>query len=351
MRALRWHGRGDIRMDDIPHPPDPAEGQVQVRVLWCGICGTDIEEWLHGPVFIPESSPNRLTGGQAPLVLGHEVTGEVVALGNGVDGFALGDVVAIDGLVSCGTCYWCVRDRPVLCPELSAIGLMCDGGLAEFCNVPAKGCFTVPESLAADEATLAETLAVGVRALHRGRLVDGESVAIFGAGAVGLLAAQAAVAKGARSVTVIDPIAERRTLATQLATRGDVRAFESAESAGLTDIDLAVECSGNPTAVASALGTLRRGGRLVLVGISTHPVTLTTTDIVIRETEIIGSLSHVYNQDFGEAVRLMSAGLVVAGPLVTSRRPLSQAIDAFQLAADAPADYLKILISPSEVLT
>ena len=349
MRALRWHGRGDIRLEEIPRPPEPGAGHVQLRTLWCGICGTDIEEWLHGPIFIPEASPNPLTGGQAPLVLGHEVTGEIVAIGEGVSGLTVGDLVAVDGLMSCGTCHWCRRERPVLCPHLSAIGLMCDGGLADFCNVPARGCVRLPAGLPADEGALAETLAVGVRALRRGRIADGDAIAVFGAGAVGLLAAQAAVARGASSVTVVDPIAERRELAAMLNDGDIMHVITPDEVSLLHDIDLALECSGTPRALESALQCLRPGGRVVLVGISASPVVMATTDLVIREKEIIGSLSHVYNEDFTEAVAMLGDGSVKAGPLVSSRRPLGEALEAFQSAADEPHAYVKILISPSEV--
>lgn len=349
MKALRWHGRRDIRLEEIPRPALPGPGQVQLRTLWCGICGTDIEEWLRGPIFIPDASPNPLTGGQAPLVLGHEVTGEIVAIGAGVHGLTLGDVVAVDGLMSCGTCHWCVRSRPVLCPSLSAIGLMCDGGLAEYCNVPARGCVRLPDGLASDDAALAETLAVGVRALRRGRFADEESLAIYGAGAVGLLAAQAAAAWGARSVTVVDPISERRDLVASIDAAGVIRAISPEEADRLTDIDLALECSGSPHAFGSALNGLRAGGRLVLVGLASQPVSLPSTDVVVREKEIIGSLSHVYDQDFSEAVRLLGSGAVVAGPLVSARRSLDEVIDAFHEHVDQPGRHVKILISPNEV--
>ena len=213
MLAVRWHARGDVRVEQVPAPLPPGPGEVQLQVRWCGICGTDLEEWLSGPVFIPAAVPHPVTGARAPLVLGHEFAGVVAAAGDGVTGLSPGQRVAVDTIVSCGSCHWCRRDEVTRCPALGALGLHGDGGLAELCNAPARMCLPVPDTVADDEAALAEPLAVAVRALRRGGLRPGERVAVVGAGAVGLLAVQAAAAFGADSVTVAEPLAERRALA------------------------------------------------------------------------------------------------------------------------------------------
>ena len=136
--ALRWHGRGDVRLDEIEDPPPPGPGEVQLRPLWCGICGTDVEEYRSGPVFIPSGSPHPLTGRLAPITLGHEFSGEVVDVGPGVERFRPGDRVAADTLIFCGECYWCRRHQVTLCERLAALGLMADGGLAGLCNAPER---------------------------------------------------------------------------------------------------------------------------------------------------------------------------------------------------------------------
>jgi (R,R)-butanediol dehydrogenase / meso-butanediol dehydrogenase / diacetyl reductase len=169
MLAVRWHGRGDVRVEEVLPPAPPGPGELQLQVRWCGICGTDLEEWLSGPVFIPAAAPHPVTGARAPLVLGHEFAGVVVAAGADVTGPWPGQRVAVDTIVSCGTCYWCQRGEVTRCPALGALGLHGDGGLAELCNAPARICLPVPDTVADDEAALAEPLAVAVRALRRGR--------------------------------------------------------------------------------------------------------------------------------------------------------------------------------------
>jgi (R,R)-butanediol dehydrogenase/meso-butanediol dehydrogenase/diacetyl reductase len=192
MLAVRWHARGDVRVEEVPPPAPPGPGELQLQVRWCGICGTDLEEWLSGPVFIPAAVPHPLTGARAPLILGHEFAGVVIAVGAGVTGPLPGQRVAVDTIVSCGSCHWCQRGEVTRCPALGALGLHGDGGLAELCNAPARMCLPVPDTVADDEAALAEPLAVAVRALRRGGLRPGERVAVVGAGTVGLMAVQAA---------------------------------------------------------------------------------------------------------------------------------------------------------------
>ena len=343
MLALRWHGRGDVRLDEIEDPVLPGPGEVQLRVLSCGICGTDVEEYRSGPIFIPSGSPHPLTGSSAPITLGHEFAGEVVAIGPGVDLYEPGDRVAADTLIFCGECYWCKRHQVTLCERLGALGLMADGGLAELCNAPVSTLLPIPEGVSAEAGALAETLAVAVRALRRGRLSIGESVVIVGAGAVGLMALQAALAGGASAVSVVEPLPGRRRLATVLGA-DEVYAPEEGLEIGA---DVVVECSGNAWAVETAVGAARKGGRVVLVGIYGHAAPFNFLDLVGTEKEVIGSLSHVYDEDFAAAVDLLGRGAVRAEPLVSDRIPLRRALDDGLLALmREPEAHLKILIQP-----
>jgi (R,R)-butanediol dehydrogenase/meso-butanediol dehydrogenase/diacetyl reductase len=342
MLALRWHGRGDVRLDDIEPPPPPEPGQVQIAVAWCGICGTDIEEYWHGPVFVPVDQPHPLTGAMAPLTLGHEFSGTVVAARPGVESPRVGQRVAVDTLVFCGACWWCRRHQVTLCDRLAALGLMADGGLAALCNAPAYSCLPVPDAVSDEAAALAETLAVGVRALRRGAFALGEKVAVFGGGAVGLMTAQAARAGGAARVIVAEPLPARRAVAAALG-------FEAVGPADAPTgaFDLVVECSGNPRAAAGAVAAARKGGRVVLVGIYGGEPPLPLHALVSGEKSLIGSLSHVYDEDFAAAVALLAAGSVAAEPLISDRVPLSRALNDGLLAlAASPDEHLKILIRP-----
>jgi (R,R)-butanediol dehydrogenase / meso-butanediol dehydrogenase / diacetyl reductase len=255
-------------------------------------------------------------------VLGHEFAGVVVAAGADVTGPWPGQRVAVDTIVSCGTCYWCQRGEVTRCPALGALGLHGDGGLAELCNAPARICLPVPDTVADDEAALAEPLAVAVRALRRGGLRSGERVAVVGAGAVGLMAVQAAAAFGAGGVAVVEPRPERRALAIRL---GAGRAVPP-EEAGALEADVAVECAGTASAVHTALQALRPGGRAVLLSIVTQSALIAPMDLIRGEKSLIGSLSHVWDQDFREALRLLGRGAVQAAPLITDRIALSAAV-------------------------
>jgi (R,R)-butanediol dehydrogenase/meso-butanediol dehydrogenase/diacetyl reductase len=340
--ALRWYGRGDVRLDEIEEPPPPGPGEVRLRPLWCGICGTDVEEYRSGPVFIPSGTPHPLTGRLAPITLGHEFSGEVVDVGPGVERFRPGDRVAADTLIFCGECYWCRRHQVTLCERLAALGLMADGGLAGLCNAPERTLLPVAEGISDQAGALAETLAVAVRALRRGRFAAGESVAVVGASAVGLMALQAALASGASKVSVVEPLSERHRLAASLGA-DETYALEEAAPAA----DVVVECSGNAGAIRTAVGAARKGGRVVLVGIYGRPSTFDFLDVVGTEKEIIGSLSHVYDEDFAAAVTLLGRGAVRAEPLVSDRVPLSRALDDGILALmREPEKHLKILIRP-----
>lgn len=334
MQAVRWHARGDVRVEEVPPPPPPGPGEVQLQVLWCGICGTDLEEWLDGPLFIPAAGP---------LILGHEFAGVVVAAGDGVTELALAQRVAVDTILYCGRCHWCRRGEVIRCPQLGALGLHVDGGLAPLCNAPARMCLPVPDSVADDEAALAEPLAVAVRALRRGGLRPGERVAVVGLGAVGLLVVQAAAAFGAQSVAVIEPLPERRALAMRLGADRYVPPDDAAE----LEADVAVECAGSPAAVQTAVRALRAGGRAVVLGIGTRPVQVAPMDLVVGEKSIIGSLSHVWDDDFRIALRLLGRGAVQAAPLITDRIPVSAAVTGgLALLRDEPGKHVKILVQP-----
>lgn len=345
MKALRWHGRGDVRLDDVPPLSPPGPSEVQLRILWCGICGTDIEEIEHGPVLIPTAEPHPLTGAQAPLTLGHEFTGIVEAVGADVKELSVGERIACDVLVTCGRCRWCWRGETTRCPQMAALGLQADGGLAERCNAPARACLPLPSSVSDDDGALAETLAVAVRALRRGRLQPGEHVAVVGAGPVGLLAAQAAAAFGAAEVTVIESHAARRELARAL---GADRAL-APEDAGAIRSDVVLECAGSSTAFATALAAAGTGGRIVLVGLDQSTVPIRPVELVTTERELIGSLSHVWHEDFRIALGLLASGRVRASPVISRRLPLSKAIsEGFDALRQASGEQLKVLITPDQ---
>ena len=353
MKAAVWHARNDIRVEEVPDPGAPGPGEVVIRVGACGICGTDLEEYRHGPLFIPVDEPNPLTGRRAPLILGHEFAGEVVEVGSGVNDFRVGDRIAPDVLLYCGKCFWCQRHQVNLCTDLAALGLMGDGGLAEYCRMPASMCIALPNGLSDDHAALAEPLSVAVRALRKGRLLAGERVTVMGGGTIGLFALQSALAAGAGEVFLVEPLAARRELALRLGASAVIDPTDADVPQELRKLtrgigpDLVVEASGSATAVATAIATGRNGGRIVLVGLPVRETSLNFFEIVATEKEVIGSLSHIYDEDYATAIRWLGDGRVQAEALISARLPLDQVVSGGLHRLEKEAhDTLKLIIHP-----
>ncbi len=351
MTAVRWWARGDVRVEQVPVPPTVPAGWILIEVLACGICGTDLEEFLHGPIVVP-STPHPLTGGQAPLILGHETIGRVL-VGSGVDTPAVGAVVVVEGSVFCGTCSWCLRHEYPLCAQLASLGQMGDGGLAEFMVAPALTCIEIPAPLTVEQAVLTEPLSVVCRALSRYRgSLDGARVAVFGVGTIGLLTVQAACASGA-DVTVIDPNADRCALALEL---GASRCVAPDEVMTLLDRspgggpDLAIECAGRPEAAEAAIRLIRPGGSVILVGVHDGDLKTNMLDFLRTEKTLTSSVSHVYDEDVPAALELIRSGKINTAAMITSTIPLSRTVsDGFE-ALRTPEAQIKVVVVPDRLL-
>lgn len=349
MRAARWHGRGDIRVDDVPQPGDPPPGWIRAKVEVCGICGTDLEEYLRGPAFIP-LEPNPLTGRHAPLTLGHEIVGVVDAVGDGVS-LEAGTPVAIETNVFCGHCYWCTRGQYPLCADLTPLGLRTDGGLAEYVLAPAYMCIPYASHVDPELMALAEPLAVAVRAVRRGGVTDGSVVGIIGAGTIGLLIAQVSRLAGAATIIAVDDHTPRAQLALQLgadqvATSSTAADVIAAATAGV-GADICFEAAGSAQAAGAAITHARKGGRAVLLGVYDDIVGIDMIPFLLGEKEIHASLSHVYDQDFTEAVRMIERGQVDVRPLITHRIGLDDVVThGFDVLVHDGANALKILVQP-----
>jgi len=352
MRALRWHGRGDVRVEDLPPLGRPGSGWVRLRVEVCGICGTDMEEYVRGPVVTP-LEPHPLSGACAPLTMGHEVVGVVAEVGPGVDPVALpvGQRVAVDGHLFCGTCAACRRGDYALCDVLASLGQMADGGLAEEMLAPAQTCLPYADGLTPTRAALAEPLSVVVRAVRRAAYEPGATVAVVGAGTIGLLLTQVARLRGAGRVLVVEPWPARRALALQFGAAAAVPPADA--DAALRDLtggvgcDVVFEATGKADVVRAAVGWTRRGGRTVVLGVTTDQLRLDLLPFLLDEKSLVASLSHTYDVDYPEALRLLERGEVEVDPLVTDRIALSEVVSrGFEALRDEPGEHLKILVEP-----
>jgi 2-desacetyl-2-hydroxyethyl bacteriochlorophyllide A dehydrogenase len=332
MRAAVLHGPRDIRMENRQLLA-PAADEAVVRVFASGLCGTDYRIW----------NGDRPVG--YPLIMGHEFIGEIVAVGPGVQALEPGEKIAVEPNYSCGICPLCREGNRNLCLSRTAVGIDVNGGFAEQACLPARCCWPVPVGISDDQLMLAEPLAVVVRAVARGEARHGESVAVLGVGALGLLAIQVLKAKGLR-VLAVGRTDRRRQLARALGadeftTTGAGGAMEAARVfSGREGVDLVIETAGTAPAVAQALDLVHPGGRVVLTGLPHEASTVNFFSVVRREIRIIGSM--IYQQEFPEAIRLLSEGTVRVDGLVTHRFPLDRIQDAF--AAHRSPEAIKVSV-------
>jgi (R,R)-butanediol dehydrogenase/meso-butanediol dehydrogenase/diacetyl reductase len=308
-RAAVWHGRGDVRVQDWPLPAQPPAHWVRIKVAWCGLCGSDVTEFTKGPVVIPVDSP-PLSGRGAPLVLGHEISGTIVA-STDVTTPVIGERVVTDTLISCGRCAKCLRGEVNMCATLAVAGLSADGGLAEFVDVPASSCTVVPAHLGLDVAALAEPLAVALRAVSRAELRPEDQVVVVGLGAVGLLIT---MLLAEQRMIAVDPVPTRRRHASG---RTGVVCHES-----LDDLDVgerrwvAFECTGNTRALNRVIECAPAQSRLVLVGVHGSRAAVDLNLFLHRELDMIASLSHS-RHDMREAIRVLAARTELFRSLLT----------------------------------
>jgi (R,R)-butanediol dehydrogenase/meso-butanediol dehydrogenase/diacetyl reductase len=350
MRAARWHGRGDIRIDRVPIPT-AGPGEVLLRVTWCGICGTDLEEYRDGPVVIPVDRPNLLTGQRAPITLGHEFAGEVVALGPGVDRFAAGDRVVPEICLFCGECWYCRHGQYALCVSWAAIGLHGDVGLAEFVKVPARACVPLPAEIGDDEAALIEPTEVAVRAVRKSGIGPGASAVIVGDGAVGLITLQVARAAGAATTILLGHRPTRLELGRRLGADAAIDSRAPGwldavrEMTGGRGADAAIECGGSAESIGDAIVATRKGGTVVLLAVIGVPIPVNTWPIVEGERTIIGSVQHHLDEDLPVAVRLLASGQVKVRPLITRRVDLDRAVADGFAGPPSGEPEIKVLVS------
>lgn len=349
MKAAVWYGKRDIRLEDFPESPPPS-GFVKAKVFWCGICGTDLHEYLDGPIMInPE--PHPLTGLKPPVVLGHEFSGEVVECGPGVDFPRPGDRIVTNTLYTCGECYWCRKGLYSTCEKLGGIGLASHGAFAEYLNVKAAQCYLIPPEVENEVAALVEPYAAAVHAIRKGRVLEGDRVAIIGAGPIGLMAVQAARAAGVSQLFSIELSKVRREKAASLgATTLDPR--EDGFQEQLLDLtdgvgpDVVIECVGAPDTGPMAVRLVRRNGRAVIMGVFSHSSTIHFNDIVFTEKEVIGSLC--YLDEFRTVLRLLADGRLSGKALITGRIVLDDLVEkGFQELIGNRENHVKILVRPN----
>ncbi|MBI5446325.1 MAG: 2,3-butanediol dehydrogenase [Deltaproteobacteria bacterium] len=350
MKAAKWFARKEVRVVNVPEPPAPPKGWVKVKVHACGICGSDLHEYLAGPIFIP-TSPHPLTGHSGAVTLGHEFSGDIAEVGPGVANFKAGDRVTGDACQYCGECYYCKRNLYNLCTKIAFTGLMIEGAFAEYVNVPAYTLYKLPDSVSYDAGALVEPLAVGIHAMRQGNVLQGDSVVIVGAGTIGLVNLVAARAAGASQVISIEKARARKELAKQLGatmvldpSEVDVIAEVQKATGGL-GADVSIECVGHKVTGPLAIDLARKAGTVVIVGIFEEPSEYNFFNITATEKKIVGSLA--YAGEFDAAISLLADGRINPEPLITGRIKLDDIVEkGFEELVNRKEENIKILVMP-----
>ena len=342
MKAARLYGIRDIRIDDVTVPkPGPRQALVEIRSV--GICGSDVHYYTHGRIGRYVVEP--------PFILGHECSGVVVEVGEGVEHIAPGDLVAVEPGVPCGHCAFCRSGKYNLCPDVVFLATPpYDGAFAEYIVHDADFLFRVPEGVTADEAAMCEPLSTGLQAVKRAELTLGETVFIAGMGPIGLANMQAFKAAGAGAIYVSDIDSARLETALKL---GATEAFLATETDLVKELrkrtlgrgpDVVVEAAGSAEATKQTVEIVRPGGRVVLVGLAPEAtVPINMLDVIDKEIDVRGVFR--YANTYPAALALIAQSAVDMKSMVTAQYPLEKADEAMRDVADRKPGIIKAVVT------
>lgn len=326
MKASRFLGKKTFAVTDLP-TPHAGPGELVLRNQVCGVCGTDVHIY-HGEPGSADVNP--------PVVLGHEYSGEVVEVGEGVTGFAVGDHVTVDPNIYCGHCAYCQNGKKQLCPSMEAIGVTRDGGFAQYSRIPASQAFKLEPTVPWEAAAMAEPLACCLHGIDLAGIQVGDKVCVVGGGAIGLLMVQLAKLSGASQIVLSEPNEKRRQVGLQLGanaaidpTRPDAQeAFAQVLGGGA---NVVIECVGNVPAVKSAFQFAGKGATVLLFSVPKVDATfdLPLFDVYKKELTIKGSF--VNPDTHARAVALINSGKVDFDPIITHRFTLDQLPEAIAM--------------------
>ena len=334
MRCSVLRGAGELEVRERP-VPSPGPREVLVQVSSVGSCGSDVHYFTHGRI-----GRYVLT---APMVLGHEPAGRIVAVGDGVDPARTGQRVSVEPGVPCRRCRWCHDGRYNLCPDIVFFATPpVDGAFAEYVTIADDFAHPVPDSVSDDAAALLEPLSVAIWANEKAGTGLGSRLLVAGAGPIGLLVAQVARVRGAAQVVVSDLDAGRRAAALSYGAT-DVLDPRDGDPAGRgVEVDAFVDCSGAPAAVTSSIPAVTPGGTVVLVGMGADEMTLPVSALQSAEITLTGTFR--YANTWPTAVGLAASGAVDLDRLVTGHVGLDDVAGA--LAPDPAAGHVKIVVTP-----
>jgi L-iditol 2-dehydrogenase len=343
MKALLLSQYRQLELTEAPLPLLEAD-EVLMRVAACGICGSDV----HG---YDGSSGRRIP----PIVMGHEAAGTIEAVGERVIGLAVGERVTVDSTVYCGECANCLRGDINLCDRRQVLGVSCGdyrraGAFAEFVAVPARIVHRLPDNLPYAEAAMLEAVAVALHAVSLVPIAAGSAALVVGAGTIGLLLQQALRVAGCSRVFVSDVDSTRLKLSHELGATETISAIDLVQQildrTNGIGVDIAVEAVGKSETVTTAIGSVRKGGSVVLVGNISPEVTLPLQRVVTRQIRLQGSCASA--GEYPRAIELISSGRIQVKPLITAVAPLEQGPQWFERLYSREPNLMKVVLAPGD---
>jgi L-iditol 2-dehydrogenase len=345
MKAAVMHSMREISIETLPIP-EINHDEVLIKVMAVGICGSDLHYYTHGRIgkYIVEK----------PFILGHECSGVIASVGSSVNQFKVGDRVAVEPGVTCGHCEACKEGRYNLCPDVQFLATPpVDGAFVQYIKMRQDFVFSIPDSLSFEDAALIEPFSVGIHAANRTNLQPGSTIAIMGMGPVGLMAVAAAKAFGAGTIIVTDLEPLRLDAAKKMGATHVINIREQDtlhEISCITNgrgVDVAWETAGNPAALQSALASVRRGGKLAIVGLpSQNEIPLNVPLIADNEIDIYGIFR--YANTYQKGIQFLANGIVDTKHLITDRYSLADTREAMERALNFKNECLKIIVYPND---
>ncbi len=324
--------------------PTPEADEVLIRIKTVGLCGSDVHYYEHGKIgdFIVEK----------PIILGHEASGEIVKVGEKVTELQVGQRVSIEPGATCGKCDHCKEGRYNLCPHVEFLATPpYDGAFCEYIAMRADLVFPIPDSMSYETAALIEPFSVGIHAISRGKLQSGETVVIMGMGPIGLVTAAAAKMAGAKTIIGVDLEQSRLDVAKEMGATHTINLSEDnlddkvMKYTNGVGVDLAIETAGNPKAVQGTISSVKRGGRVVIVGMSPQDeVPVSISKIIDKEIDLMGVFR--YHHTYPKAIEMLSSKEVDIEKMITNQYQLTDVKEAFEKAIHDKTNTLKIMINP-----
>ncbi|MBU5266909.1 2,3-butanediol dehydrogenase [Virgibacillus proomii] len=346
MKAAVWYGKKDIRVEERELRP-LKETEVKVKVAWAGLCGSDLHEYEDGPVFVPVDEPSPLTGDKAPLTMGHEFAGIVEEVGAKVTKFKPGDRVAVNPTITYGN-----KSEDVDIYDGTAfIGLHTDGGFTSFTNVPEKNVYLLPEPLTLQDGALVEPTAVAVQAVKEGNLQFGDTVAVFGAGPIGLLTVIAAKAAGASKIIALDLSEARLEKAKEVGATHVINSGNTDPVKAILDIvpdgvDVSFEVAGVKATFEQSIEVTKARGSMVIVSIFARPIEWNPIQLILKGAKITSSIAYSPTS-FQQTIDLMASGQLKPQSIITGQIQLEDIVDKGFEVLSNDKSQAKILIKLS----